>query len=397
MAEEYNLTRAYQNGVKTGRYKLPEGYTMIDELSDDHRGVFQRGNKATIVFRATDPTNWSDIQADYYILQGDEDASSRFKSSADLTERVIQRFGKDNVTVTGYSLGGSQGLYMSDKFKVKAVTFNAGFSPKDVENSWKKDYSMVDAYVVPGDPISSYAFMSHGNLKVKAVPNYSAMEKTAKMFGETAVYAATNTPVTTGQAASTLITRGVEVAQPELIPFVEGAKVVAGGLTTAAGLFKSYHDLDNFNTFFSETPMDDFTVGTTKPKYGLSEHPSHETSGLGSTQYKNKASTAKTPAPKKTTPKAAAPKKDTKGSAPKAQPAPKEVPQVPQVPKATPPPSHSDIHFVRGRTAEVIPHQATGDIVVGSHNLIRKVIQHDIHDPTPTAPTPSFQVVHGRG
>ena len=150
-----------------------EGWTIDPEFSNQNRTLYvnDASKKGVYSFRGTDITNrgnrWKDIGTDALLALGLKDVSSRFQNAQKATEGAIQKYGKDNLTLTGTSLGGSQGIYVAQKTGLPAVVFNPGVSPLDVKRTKgaimadtvanllrPKSKSNVIAYTTVADPIS---------------------------------------------------------------------------------------------------------------------------------------------------------------------------------------------------------------------------------------------------
>lgn len=163
------------------RAKPVEGYTIDPEFSDRNRTLYvdDKTGKAILAFRGTKlsgegtgGSRWADLGADALIAMGIQDASARFRGSRKVTKQVLTKYGKDNVVLTGHSMGGSQALYVHHRLYDKPEThaFNAGISPVDVMRSkgifgpehirtlfnkvpvWGKN---VHSYITRGDIVSS--------------------------------------------------------------------------------------------------------------------------------------------------------------------------------------------------------------------------------------------------
>lgn len=175
------------------RAKPVEGYTIDPEFSDRNRTLYvdDKSGKAILAFRGTklsgdQSSKWADLGADALIAMGIQDASARFRGSRKVAKQVIAKYGKDNVVLTGHSLGGSQALYVHHRLfdKPEAHAFNAGISPVDVMRSkgifgpdhirslfnkvpvWGKN---VHSYITRGDLISSLSPHIKG-LRTHVVP-----------------------------------------------------------------------------------------------------------------------------------------------------------------------------------------------------------------------------------
>lgn len=162
-----------------------KGYDIIPELTTDDRVAYrnQNGPGVVIAFRGTDPLNmesygggskpsrsflksraFRDVTTDMLMGLELEQYGSRFKKSEKTTERGIQKFGKENVTVVGHSLGGSQALRMSEKFGINAVAFNPFTGPQFIRGRYPKATIVHNV----SDPISwNSPFVRAGNVKLR--------------------------------------------------------------------------------------------------------------------------------------------------------------------------------------------------------------------------------------
>lgn len=136
-ARDTEREQTFYGGLSKAAYKqddpslIPKGWRPAPELTDDqaHRPVYTDGTHAVVAFRGTRLTDTSDLRADVSIALGTESGARRFTDAEALTQQLIDRFGKDNVTATGHSLGGSEALDVSRKLGVRATAFNPGASP----------------------------------------------------------------------------------------------------------------------------------------------------------------------------------------------------------------------------------------------------------------------------
>lgn len=135
-----------------------EGYDVDRELSNVDRTTWlnKRTGHATVVYRATDPTNMRDLGTDALLAFGLEHKSSRFKHAEEVAQQAKSKYG-DNVHLAGHSLGGSLAMNASAKTGLKANVYNPGSSViVAAKQAFKpKDYSKVTNNVVLGDPISN--------------------------------------------------------------------------------------------------------------------------------------------------------------------------------------------------------------------------------------------------
>jgi len=106
-------------------------YSIESEFSNRNRTAFvhKATGKLTLAFRGTDPRNWQDLGTDALLAVGLVGQSARFQNSLDVARAAVKKYGRENVHVTGHSLGGSQALYVNQTLDISASAFNPGASP----------------------------------------------------------------------------------------------------------------------------------------------------------------------------------------------------------------------------------------------------------------------------
>jgi|TARA_R100001129_G_scaffold168078_2_gene136066 hypothetical protein len=131
------------NDLESTEAKLKEAmptWSIDKELSDTRSLVLHDGENTILAFRGTDPFGYdtkADLEADFNILIGanrdNMDTNllrpERFQHAEDKFNAVEQKYGKDNLMLTGHSLSGGLSDYLGRKHGVDAVVFNAGESP----------------------------------------------------------------------------------------------------------------------------------------------------------------------------------------------------------------------------------------------------------------------------
>ena len=150
--EDYNYSIAsnltYENlynnnDLESTQAKLQEAmpsWTIDKELSDTRSLVLHDGTNTILALRGTDPYGYdtkADLAADFNILIGANRDNmdnnllhpERFQHAEDKFNAVEQKYGKDNLILTGHSLAGGIQDYIGRKHGVDAVVFNAGESP----------------------------------------------------------------------------------------------------------------------------------------------------------------------------------------------------------------------------------------------------------------------------
>lgn len=131
------------------------GWQKDLELSGEDHAVFHKGGKAKIAYRGTNVKNKKDLEADALITLGLQDHSNRFKRAVRTADQVTAKYGKENTSLTGHSLGGSQAAYVSRKKGLKATGFGAAKSPVDAHFR-KRTYTNFHSVSTAADPISIY-------------------------------------------------------------------------------------------------------------------------------------------------------------------------------------------------------------------------------------------------
>lgn len=215
------------------------GYTRDTELSSQDWDVYRNDatGKATISFRGTS-TNpfkgdfYRDLGADMATFFGAQKINNRYKRVDRVTQQVINKYGGvDNVEVTGHSLGGAEAAYVSDKYKVKATTYNALVTPADIikNRAGKTDWSNVTQNITFGDPISiSGMGIKGGKRNVDYEPIKQETIGIAKDVGYAVLYA--------GAAAATAAAFATGVG--EVAALGAGAAFAAEGAEAAGIAFE---------------------------------------------------------------------------------------------------------------------------------------------------------------
>lgn len=136
-----------------------EGFDILHEHSAPDRVVYrhQRTGHVVIAFRGTDLHDKSragrDIGADALLATGYQSASHRFYNAEMVTRALINKYGKENVTATGHSLGGSQAMYVSKKFNIHAEAYNPHITWQDAVTN--ANYYHANVHVNMTDPVAA--------------------------------------------------------------------------------------------------------------------------------------------------------------------------------------------------------------------------------------------------
>jgi hypothetical protein len=122
---------AYELDLNQRIIKAAElGYQVDKDLSTENHTVFfdPYTKKTVVAYRGTIPTKVDDLLADVDIAKGNR-KHQRFADALEVAQRTNKKYGQDNVTLTGHSLGGTQALHASEYFGNNAHVYNPGSSP----------------------------------------------------------------------------------------------------------------------------------------------------------------------------------------------------------------------------------------------------------------------------
>ena len=117
-------------GVDSDNYLAQEGIDgwKIDENLSNDKGIVafnEKTGKAKVAFRGTDRGNLGDLEADARIYMGNEQNHDHFKTAREQTRLAIEKYGKSNVSTTGYSLGGNKSWLMGNEFGINSTGYNS--------------------------------------------------------------------------------------------------------------------------------------------------------------------------------------------------------------------------------------------------------------------------------
>lgn len=273
MSSHYNIINAFESpdDRQAQLWLYNSGYRSDPEFDQTDYHLYKKAGKATLVFRSTDVRNASDLLADTYIMAGKESKSRRFQNAENVYRRAVQKYGANNVDLTGFSLGGSQALYLSNKYKAKATVFNPGFSPEDLEHHLQhpRDYSNATAYVTAGDVISN-SILGVKNIKKNMVYDTKTYKDITNQFAPGIIGSAAGVPTTSVDVGTEVLKRGAEIAQPELIPLIEAGSALVKGVGTAVYASKdlyNMHSLKSMKPYFGEPKVEPKTESFQSGRY----------------------------------------------------------------------------------------------------------------------------------
>lgn len=94
---------------------LPEYTTDFMTTAIDSEG------RVMVAFRGTEPTNIADVYNDILIIKG---SKRHFTTERNALDKIVKEFGKENVELTGHSLGGNKAIELGKQLGLDTETFN---------------------------------------------------------------------------------------------------------------------------------------------------------------------------------------------------------------------------------------------------------------------------------
>ena len=153
MDHMYHMLHAgYSNDPVEENHRLTKlGYEKDHELSQkkDLVYVHRDTKKAYVVHRGTNPMDPADLATDAALGLGIQNYTPRFRKAKRLTKKVQGKYGKENTTALGHSLGGA---VASESGALTRITYNRGVGLGHVGRKTKK--GQVD-YRTSGDAVSA--------------------------------------------------------------------------------------------------------------------------------------------------------------------------------------------------------------------------------------------------
>ncbi len=156
-AEQYLM----RNGV--------EG-TIDNDLSNDVGLVFERPDgKVSVNYRGTNPKNVDDLKTDINLITGKTDINSldHIKTAKSQLNDVIGKYGREDVRLTGFSLGGQTAIHLGDEMEIPTRTFNPLLGYQTLKNFDKKNIHEI--YRTTTDPASIGLGINNQGFDIKTI------------------------------------------------------------------------------------------------------------------------------------------------------------------------------------------------------------------------------------
>lgn len=132
-----------------------DGLVLDKDLSSKKNSVFydQGTGQVVISYRGTDPSDSEDLWDDFLIATGFESRASRFKKAEKLYQTAAAKYGKENITITGHSLGGEIAMTVAERHDVEAHVFSPGMELAKAFQSHKGNANHTYVYYTRHDPV----------------------------------------------------------------------------------------------------------------------------------------------------------------------------------------------------------------------------------------------------
>ena len=143
------LKRSYANKdeQRKGFHEDGDDYDFDDGLSNDNQQVYYDKKKKKLLVSVAGTHNLKDVGTDVYLAMGHLKDTNRYKEAENVLNKAKVKYGVDNATVVGHSLGGSISQYIAGS-KDKAYTLDKGAT------IGQKTRSNENAYRTSGDAVS---------------------------------------------------------------------------------------------------------------------------------------------------------------------------------------------------------------------------------------------------
>ena len=148
-----NVLRDFlSNGYKKDQAKSLDGYQRDDSLSGQRAQVYHNkdNNKTIVTHRGT--SGFQDVLTDIKLsfFPSLYMKSNRFQHAKAIQEQAENKYGKDNITTIGHSLGAKLASDLGGKSK-EIITYNKPILPQEIFNQTKKNETSIRTKM---DPVS---------------------------------------------------------------------------------------------------------------------------------------------------------------------------------------------------------------------------------------------------
>ena len=164
------------------KFGLLNQFDLLKEYSNkDVLSVKEKSTENIIIaIRGTDIKNETgnlvrDLVSNYGILTAKDERVLRINETETVLNNIIKNYKKENIILTGHSLGAFVASKLSTKYGLKAVVFNIGSSPADTTTGKSKDIVQYTTDPLRGKvnllSVTSTMRDDYRNIRVKQKPD----------------------------------------------------------------------------------------------------------------------------------------------------------------------------------------------------------------------------------
>ena len=118
------------NALKKHLEEYLPGYKVEKAINE---GILvSKDGRGRLFFRGSNLRKLSDLLTDFKIYSGKISDTKHYKNLKNLADEAVQRFGKENVTVAGHSLGGAMSYKVGQELDLPSLSLNPLIAPKVV-------------------------------------------------------------------------------------------------------------------------------------------------------------------------------------------------------------------------------------------------------------------------
>jgi hypothetical protein len=158
---------------------LDREYKIVQEMSTRDINVFFDIDckKYVVVFKGTDYGNkfnrkYNDLYTDFLLGIGKIESTKYYKAADKATKEMINKYGSNNVILSGHSLGARTAGGLSIKYDLPAIIYNEGSSPLDyvynkTENKQTTHFTTNSIRHIVIDPLSITSIIDSNKKTIK--------------------------------------------------------------------------------------------------------------------------------------------------------------------------------------------------------------------------------------
>ena len=121
------LHHSYKPLKEQKKFYKDKGYYLDKKLSNDNQQVLYNPTTKKLLYNITGTHNLKDWGTDLYLAMGKLKNTNRYKEADETLRKAKQKYGVNNATVSGHSLGGTIGNYIA-KPEDKAYLLDSGYT-----------------------------------------------------------------------------------------------------------------------------------------------------------------------------------------------------------------------------------------------------------------------------